>query len=70
VDDSQRIIVGDGLDALGKQVENAAEALRSGNEDALMEALRIMKYVVGRSMAIVSQSHPTVASTPPEEPVG
>lgn len=64
MDDTQRIIVADGLDALGRQVEIATDALASGKEDELMEALRIMKYVVGRSMAIVSQSHPTVRSEP------
>ena len=59
MDDSQRIIVGDGLDALKRQTEIANEALSSGDEEGLMDALRIMKYVVGRSMAIVSQSAPT-----------
>ena len=63
MDDTQRIIVGDGLDALKKQTEIANEALSSGDENGLMDALRIMKYVVGRSMAIVSQSAPT--ETPP-----
>ena len=66
MDDSQRIIVADGLDALGRQVEIADRALTGGDEDALMEALRIMKYVVGRSMAIVSQSHPTAKPEPAE----
>lgn len=66
MDDTQRIIVGDGLDALERQVEIATEALARGKEDELMEALRIMKYVVGRSMAIVSQSHPTVKPEPTE----
>ena len=66
MDDSQRIIVADGLDALGRQVEIATRALAGGDEDELMEALRIMKYVVGRSMAIVSQSQPTVKPEPAE----
>ena len=66
VDDAQRIIVADGLDALRRQAEIANEALAGGDEEGLMEALRIMKYVVGRSMAIVSQSAPAPSPEPAE----